>query len=160
MTKIGKSNHVISGAFIFLLLGIFAVFSTLMVVMAAKAYRGTVDRSDINNRTRIASSYIRTMLRSDDEAEALRIEELEGVQAVSMLNTYDEESYVTRIYVYDGSLREWFSSADMPFDPKDGETVCAADSLSAVLENGILRVMVTENGIETEIDFAPRTVTP
>ena len=62
MTK-GNHSHPIAGVFVFLLLGLFAVFSTLMVLTGAKAYRGTVDRSDAHNRARIASSYIRSMSR-------------------------------------------------------------------------------------------------
>ena len=66
MNRSGTSSHSITGLFVFLLLGIFGVFSIVMVLMGVKAYRGTVERSDLNNNTRIASSYIRSMLRTDD----------------------------------------------------------------------------------------------
>ena len=36
-------SHSISGAFVFMLLGVFAVFSMLLVVLGAQAYRTTVD---------------------------------------------------------------------------------------------------------------------
>ena len=52
----GKSTHAISGVFVFLLLGIFAVFSTIMVLMSAKAYKGMVDESALLNWIRVASS--------------------------------------------------------------------------------------------------------
>lgn len=156
MMRKGTQSHAISGVFVFLLLGIFAVLSTVMVLMAAKAYRGTVDRSENNNRSRIASNYIRTMLRADDQAEVLRIEELEGVQTITMLNDYDGEGYVTRLYVYDGQLREWFSATDLEFSPQNGETVCAAEAMRAEFTDGLLTVFITENGTETEINFAPR----
>ena len=67
----GKSSHAISGVFVFMLLGIFAVFSTVMVLLSAKAYRGVVDKAAMHNSVRVASSYIRTMLRSDDETGVL-----------------------------------------------------------------------------------------
>ena len=35
-------SHSISGAFVFMLLGVFAVFSMLLVVLGAQAYRTTV----------------------------------------------------------------------------------------------------------------------
>ena len=57
----GKSSHAISGAFVFMLLGIFAIFSTVMVLLSAKAYRGVVDKAAMHNSMRVASSYIRTM---------------------------------------------------------------------------------------------------
>ena len=72
----GKSTHAISGVFVFLLLGIFAVFSTVMVLMSAKAYKGMVDESALHNSVRVASSYIRTMLRGNDESGVLKVEDV------------------------------------------------------------------------------------
>ena len=152
----GKSSHAISGVFVFLLLGLFAVFSTVMVLMGAKAYRGTVDRSSYHNSMRVASSYIRTMLRSDDEEGVLRIEDIDGIQTITMENDYGD-IYITRIYVYEGKLRERFSLAELPFMPQTGESVCDLDSMHAEMKDGFLKVLFTADGEEIEIDFAPRT---
>ena len=155
----GKNNHAISGVFVFLLLGIFAIFSTIMVVMGAKAYRGMVEKADVHNSIRVASSYIRTMLRSNDETGVLRVEDVNGIQTITMENDYGD-IYVTRIYLYDGKLREWFALADIPFDPANGETVCSLDKMQAELKDGLLHVVVSEHGTEMEIDYAPRTAEP
>ena len=152
----GKNSHVISGAFVFMLLGIFAILSTFMVLMGAKAYNGTVQKSATNNSIRVASSYIRTMLRSDDEIGVLRLEDVEGVQTITMENDWGD-GYVTRIYVYEGMLREWFAMKDIPFQPKNGEGVCELDSMDAVIEDDILKVTVSKNDKNMEIVFAPRT---
>ena len=40
-------SHSISGAFVFMLLGVFAVFSMLLVVLGAQAYRTTVDHDGL-----------------------------------------------------------------------------------------------------------------
>ena len=155
----GKNNHAISGVFVFLLLGIFAIFSTIMVVMGAKAYRGMVEKADVHNSIRVASSYIRTMLRSNDETSVLRVEDVEGVQTITMENDYGD-IYVTRIYLYDGKLREWFALAEIPFEPANGESVCSLDTMQAELKDGLLHVVVSEHGTEMEIDYAPRTAEP
>lgn len=157
MNKI-KSSHTISGLFVFLLLGVFVVFSMTMVLLGTKAYRGTVIKSEMHNRERIASAYIRSMLRSDDEAGVLLIEDLDGVQTVSMLNSYDDESYVTRIYVYDGMLREWFASANMEFEAWTGESVCEAESMKAELKDGLLTVVIRVDGKDNVINYAPRAI--
>ena len=155
----GKNNHAISGVFVFLLLGIFAIFSTIMVVMGAKAYRGMVEKADVHNSIRVASSYIRTMLRSNDETGVLRGEDVNGIQTITMENDYGD-IYVTRIYLYDGKLREWFALAEIPFEPANGETVCSLDTMQAELKDGLLHVVVSEHGTEMEIDYAPRTAEP
>ena len=155
----GKNNHAISGVFVFLLLGIFAIFSTIMVVMGAKAYRGMVEKADVHNSIRVASSYIRTMLRSNDETGVLRVEDVNGIQTITMENDYGD-IYVTRTYLYDGKLREWFALAEIPFEPANGETVCSLDTMQAELKDGLLHVVVSEHGTEMEIDYAPRTAEP
>ena len=38
-------QHSMQGVFVFVLLGLFAVMSTLMVLLGAQMYRGTVDRA-------------------------------------------------------------------------------------------------------------------
>ena len=155
----GKSSHAISGVFVFMLLGIFAVFSTVMVLLSAKAYRGVVDKAAMHNSVRVASSYIRTMLRSDDETGVLKIEDAEGVHTITMENDYGD-NYVTRIYVYDGKLREWFAMKEIPFLPENGETVCDLDSMDAEISDGLLKVKFEENGKEMEVYFAPRSAAP
>ena len=50
------SSHAVSGLFVFLLLGVFAVFSTVMVLLGVKAYRGAVERTEAHNASRISSA--------------------------------------------------------------------------------------------------------
>ena len=163
-----SSPHVITGAFVFLLLGLFAVFSTIMVLLGVKAYRGAVERTDIHNATRISTAYIRSMLRSDDEAGSLSFEEAEGtvvsdsgdvnvtLPAISLRNNYDGEIYITRIYVYDGSLREWFTHEETPFHPDEGEVVCPADELQTRIDDRLIEVRICSGGKWSEVLFAPR----
>ena len=60
--------------FVFLLLGLFAVFGTVLTLLGAKAYNEAAARTGIHNSARISSAYIRTMLRADDERQK-RLEE-------------------------------------------------------------------------------------
>ena len=54
MKNRGNNNHSIASAFIFLLLGIFAVFGTVMVLMGVKAYRSTDEHTNVHNEYRPA----------------------------------------------------------------------------------------------------------
>ena len=158
MNRNSLPSHSVSGLFIFLMIGIFAVFSTVMVLFGANAYRGAVNRFDSNNESRIASSYIRSMLRADDEAGVLSVADEDGISCITMVNAFDDESYITRIYVYDGMLREWYASGEFPFEPEKGEPVCSADSMEAELRDGLLTVKITAGGEVQEIFYAPRTI--
>ncbi len=154
------SSHAVSGLFVFLLLGVFAVFSTVMVLLGVKAYRGAVERTEAHNASRISSAYIRSMLRADDETGAFSAESCEGsvgepgaeetvtVNALTLRNDYGEE-YITRIYVYNGFLREWFTRASEPFRPDQGEVVCPVDEMT-VESNGSLLTVHLRTGNTTQ----------
>lgn len=169
MNRQKPPSHVVSGLFVFLLLGIFAVFSTVMVLLGVKAYRSAVERTDEHNNARISSAYIRSMLRADDEAGVFSVGPCEGlvaeenvekpvtVEAITLLNNYDGEEYVTRIYTYGGFLREWFTHAEEPFRPDQGEIVCPAEELSAERSGSLLKVQILAGGVREEVVFAPRT---
>ena len=73
-----KIQHSMQGVFIFVLLGLFALMSTLMVLLGAQMYRGTVDRSVKNNDYRVLSAYVRSMVRAEDGAGAGTVEERDG----------------------------------------------------------------------------------
>lgn len=153
----GVARHSISGVFVFLLLGIFAVLATGTVGLGAKAYRETVERAEAHNSARTAVSYLRSMLRAEDVADALRVETEQGVMTIALHSEYDDEAYVTRIYVYNGMLMEWFTEAEEPFEPENGEEVCSAESLSADWKDGVLTVRITAGGTEQTVCYAPRT---
>jgi hypothetical protein len=169
MKRKNPPNHVISGAFAFLLLGIFAVFSTVMVLLGAKAYRSAVERTGVHSAARISTAYIRSMLRADDETEAIFFEEAEGTvssdeqeEPVTLLtlalrNNYDGEAFITRIYVYDGYLREWFTREEVPFRPDEGEIVCPAEEMEAKADGRQLQVRVRTGEGWEELWFTPRT---
>ena len=133
-------SHPISGIFVFLLLGIFALLATAAVLFGARAYRGVSARAEERGRERIAASYLRSMARSADASESafggVRIDDISGMPCLTLENMYDGETYLTRIYVYEGELREWFAEEGLEFLPEDGEAVCAADEMRLSAEGG------------------------
>ena len=152
-----RSSHSISGVFVFLLLGIFAVFSTVMVLLGARAYKSTADRASQHNAARLATAYVRSMVRSDDEEDAIVVEELDGYPVITLRNVYDGELYLTRLYVHEGMLREWFTYAEAGFQPEFGEAVCAADEMKAEMKDGILTVRVRSGSTWSNVDVALRS---
>ena len=154
----GKSgpSHSISGVFVFLRLGIFAVFSTVMVLLGARAYKATSERTTSHNDSRIASAYMRSMVRSGDETDSVLLEDMDGVQVITLCNVYDGDTYTTRLYAYGGMLRELFTEADIEFEPENGEPVCSADALTAEMLDGILKVGIQNGDTWTQVNIALR----
>jgi len=153
----GSVQHSIQGAFIFVLLGLFAIMSTLMVLLGAQMYRGTVDRTALNNENRVLSAYVRSMVRYADNAGAVEVEQLDGIEMVSMHETIDDEEFITRIYMYEGELYEQFTDMVDDFDPEDGTPICEVTGFDAALEGQLLTVnMLDASGEACTVQVALR----
>lgn len=133
-----EGGHAISGAFVFLLLGVFAVFSTLLVLLCAQAYRNTVDQTAAHGDERVMQAFVRNTLRAEDAEGAVGVADMDGTSAITVKSTYGEDSYIRYIYCYDGMLRDLFISAKDDFAPEMGEEICAAASFDAQLDGGLL----------------------
>ena len=149
-------SHSVSGVFVFLLLGIFALFGTAMVLLGVQAYRKTAENGGVHHVARITSSYLRSMVRSEDETGALRLEEAEGIPVLTLISRYDEEEYATRLYVWEGALRESFAETSEPFKPADGEEVCEAEAMEASLTDELLHIRIRTRGEWQDVDIALR----
>ncbi len=148
-------GHSISGVFVFLLLGLFAVFSTVMVLLGARAYRNVTQAQAAHNAGRIAPAYMRSMVRAADETGTIRIAQADdGSDMLVFEQTYDDEDVVTYIYCHEGTLLERFASADLEFEPGEGETVCPLDGMRLSLREGLLNVVLTLDGQDTEMNIA------
>ena len=150
-------QHSMQGVFVFVLLGLFAVMSTLMVLLGAQMYRNTVDRSTANNEDRVLGAYVRSMIRAEDTSGAMEIGEYNGVKTLAMREDLDGETYVTWLYCYDGNMYEWFTSDDGDFRPESGTAICPAQSFEPHLENGLLTVdMTNAKGMRETVRVALR----
>ena len=157
MKRANQPTHAMAGVFVFLLLGVFAVSGTLMVLMGASAYRSNGERSDRHNTDRIIASFVRSMVRSSDEAGAVLAEEADGLQTVTLAYDDGEDVYLTRIYVYDGKLRERLYSAQEAFEPAMGNEICDAQALQARIDDEVLHVSIQNDlGEWTDVDVALR----
>ena len=63
-----------------------------------------------------------------------------GNDTLFLREEIEGEPYITRIYVWDGYLRELFAAAGDPFVPEDGEKILAAETLSFTYDQGLLQI--------------------
>ena len=168
--------HAISGVFVFLLLGVFAVLSTVMVLFGANAYKNSGSRIEEHNAGRILAAYARTRVRSCDEEGSVRVENVKGtltsyddedheiieetdeIKCLTLVIYRDEEeTVVDRIYVYNGCLMERMQDESEPFEPDRGMIVCEADAMDVSIENGLLTVILDAGGETLSADVALRS---
>ena len=132
--------------FVLLLFTLFSLALLGVLLTGAGVYQRLVQRDLSAYTQRTALQYIATKLRQSDQADALSVASFDGDTAGNDTLFLREEiegtSYLTRVYVWDGYLRELFAAADDPFAPEDGEKILAADSLSFTYDQaqGLLQV--------------------
>ncbi len=135
-------QHGMQGVFVFVLLGLFAVMSTLMVLIGAQMYRNTVDRTTLNNEDRVLDAYVRSMIRAGDLAGSVKIENHDGVKALAMYDNEDGDEYVTWLYCYEGYLYEQYTSRNDDFVAASGTAICPAKAFAPKIEGELLTVQL------------------
>ena len=135
-----------------LLFGILTTCLLLVLLSGAKIYRGVTERGRESFDQRTAAQYLSTRVHQADAAEAVRVENFGGEPALVMSEMIDGVCYETRIYCYDGWLRELFAESGYNASPEDGEQLLPLEALELTLESGLLRVTFTdEDNTETEL---------
>ena len=149
---VGEHGHAIAGVFVFLLLGVFAVFSTMLVLVGAQAYRATTERTESHSLDRTLYTYMLNTLRGDDASGVVSLRNENGIDMVAISYDYGMEIMEKRVYCYDGYLRESLTSTAYEFDPAAGEQICEATDFRAEMSGDLISIELTGP------DGEPRTV--
>ena len=155
-------KHHIDGMFVLLLFAVFACCVLAVLLTGAGSYRRLTERDQRAFDGRICAQYVASKVRACDAAGAVGVGAFDGPAAESgstlfLRETVEGEAYVTRIYWYDGYVRELYAAAGETFSPEDGTEVLAAQALSFTLRDGLLTVTSTDrNGTEAALTLLLR----
>ena len=127
-----------------LVFALFAVCVLAVLLTGAKVYRNVVDRGEAQFETRTAVQYVTMHVR---QAEAVEVADFEGCDALTIPQTIDGEVYLTRIYCYEGFLRELFCAENAALSPADGEKILPAESLHLSVEGRLLTIRIDDQEI-------------
>ena len=133
----------IDSVFALMVFCIFAVSVFLVLILSASAYVSTSDIANDGRNERIVLSYVRTKIRTTDTAGAIFLGDFGGVDALHLTERFGDREFVTRIYYYDGWIRELFHEIGFDFEPADGIPLFQVSTpglLFEQLDNGLLRV--------------------
>lgn len=126
-----------------LLLLVCSLCAVLVVLSGIRLYsRITVSSSSLQN-SRTAISYIRQKIRSLSSDGTVEIRPAEGSDALVLTDTENNTSYTTWIYLYDGSLCEYYASSDTPFMASAGTAILSLEDLDLALDDQILSLTCT-----------------
>lgn len=131
-----------------LVLAVFAVGILGALLGGAGIYRRLTwrDQTAFNGRT--CAQYIATRVRQ--ASGMVEIAHFGAVDALVIPETIQGETYLTRVYCYEGWLMELFTAESGSFEPQDGEKLLPAQELVLELEKGLLRASITDSGGQTQ----------
>lgn len=146
----GTRQHDMTAPAALCLLAAFAASILLVLLTGAGAYRRLTNRDTAAFQSRTAAQYLATRVRQSDGADTVRVEDFDGVSALTVT---EGDGYVTRVYCYDGGLWELYAPAGLDMAPSDGERVLDLDGMELTLEDGLLEAVLTQT------DGSAQTVT-
>lgn len=156
--KQGMKRTGMGGVLALLLFGVFAVCILMVLLTGADIYQRLTQRDQGSYDRRTAAQYITTRVRQADTQGRITIEEFGGTSALVIREDIEGESYLTRVYCWDGYIQELFSAQRWQFGPEDGEPILEAAGLSFALEDGLLTVCLQyEDGTQEQLYLALRS---
>ena len=179
MRKRRLYSHPISGIFVYLVLGVFAVVSMVMVLVGSQSYRQAEERASRNNANRLASAYIKGRLREADASGMLQADDLTGSDMLRI--DYPDDGTSVILYVYNGMLYDWHTLTDladrfeipevpgpvpgadyaggaMVIPSPNGEMICPMDELHVSGEGQLLTVRFRQGETWTNVEYTVRSV--
>ena len=121
---------------------VFALCVLLVLLTGADLYRKLTLRDQRSYALRTAAQYITTRVRQANQLDGVTVEDFHGISSLVLREQIDGEWYETRVYCYEGYIRELFSSADSGLGPEDGEKLLLADALTFQLAGQILSAQI------------------
>ena len=128
---------------VLLLPAVFALCLLGVLLTGAEVYSTLTENSASHHACRTASGYLSTRLKQSNGVYA---EDFDGVTALVFPEEVDGKTYITRIYCYNGWLRELFTAENGNFSPKDGEKLLEMDTLSVIMEENRILLEFTLPG--------------
>ena len=132
-----KYNAKMTDLFALLVFVIFAVCLLGVLLGGARSYETVVRRGEESFEERTAAQYVTTRVR---QAGGVAVADFSGCDALVIPEKVGEEIYLTRVYCYDGYLRELYSAEKSGLLPEDGEKLLPAEGMYLSVEGSLLRV--------------------
>ena len=146
MKQRNRTVH-LDGVLAVLLLGVFAACVLAVLLAGADGYQRL-------------TQYLATRVRQADTAAGMTVEPFgpDGPDALLLYEEIEGTTYVTRVYCYDGYLRELFSAADAQLLPADGEKVLEMQNLTLSSDGQGISARITDpQGNETALYWTLRS---
>lgn len=125
-----------------LALAVFAVFSLCILAVlltGVRVYKNLVQSGGEAYDCRTCAQYVSTRVRQGADPA---VEAFSGCQALTFREEAGGAVYLTRVYCWEGYLRELYCAEGADLSPEDGEKILPAQQLTASVTGRTLTVTV------------------
>lgn len=130
----------IDSVFVLTVFCVFAASVLLVIMLAASAYAGMNEISESGRDERVLLSYVRTKIRGADSYGAVSVGKFHGSSALIISENFGGREFLTKIYLYDGVVRELFFEAGGEFFPEDGTVIVRTERLEFSAPDGGVQI--------------------
>lgn len=155
---IKQKNHVVDLLFSLALFCVFAASALIIVIMGADVYQKSVNDMNRNSTIRTSLSYLSEKIHQNDAENGIRIDQLNDLPSLVLIQNLNGETYETWIYAYDGMLCEIMTDLENGFTPEEGQPILEIGSFS--LEQNGSRIILTVSdtqGNTSSLSVSPRS---
>lgn len=138
--------------FILMLYLLIVLFSLMIILLGKNIYSSINHDRQVNYERRVSLSYVANKIRQNDKEGSIRIESLNGENAIVITEDYDGDMYETWIYFYDNTIYEMFTDAGIRFNLEDGMKVLETDGFKIEeIKNDLYRLTAIDQNEKTEL---------
>ena len=140
----------LSGVLVLLTFAVFMVSVLLVLLSGADTVQKLTRRDQRAYHHRTAVQYLTTKVRQHDVSGAVTVQERDGISTLVLTEEIDGCRYETRIYCYEGYLREMFCVSGAALPATFGEQVLPMEDLQATRDGDTVSVRLSRNDGSTE----------
>ncbi len=155
MKKQSQNQHL--GTLAPLLLFVSFTAAVLLVLLqGADIYQTIADRNDGYSKRRTAAQYITTRIHQNDSSSSIMVSDFQisdtdlfstdsgffSGDTLYLLEKINGRALCTRIYCYDGYLRELFSETESQMKPSSGQKILPMESICFNLDRHLLEIQI------------------
>lgn len=138
--------------FIMLLFLLIVFLSVMIILLGNDVYSGINKDREENYQKMVSLSYVANKIRQNDKEGSVRIDSLQGKNAVVINEVYDGVEYETWIYFYNNGIYEMFTDANMEFNLEDGMRILNVESFKIEkLKDNLYKFTASNNKEKTEL---------
>lgn len=159
MNRKNHRSHMVDLLFTIALFFVFAVSSLSVILISSGAYRQIQKQTEVNYSARTSLTYIAQKVRQNDVNGLISLGTIDGHTALILKKDYQDTSYLTYIYEYQGELKELFIKDGIDFSAADGRSIMEVAGFTArQLSDNLYRFVTTDkNQKEYELIIGAKT---